>query len=322
MRIRCIYPATLFVLLVCCLMGCNLSVFDDLSGCPQGVNFQFYRQTPCEQFPGYPSEIRQVRVFAFDDRNVLVGEFSDMAAVLSADYFLPATFRHSGKLTFVAWGGSDLSAYDFTAFEEGVTTKQEMLVSLQLENKRTSSAPGALYVGLASVWLDSPEDSGSVYERVPISMHELTYRIHLTVESISAPFPDDEDFIVKIEDDNGVYDFDGQIAPCERFEYTAVATHDKEGRLKADFTLMKLDEGRHALLSVINRTTGKLLYQANLVEDIIMFREDSGEPPYSLECDHDFPITLKLKYEKGTWVLTQATVLDWNVVHRPVDLEN
>ena len=131
-----------------------------------------------------------------------------------------------------------------------------------------------------------------------------------------------EDFIIRIEDDNGVYDFNGQIAIGERFEYTTEAVCDAEGALKADFTLMKLEEGRNALVSLIDKTTGVTLYTADLVDDIIMFRGDAGEPPYSLECDHDFPITLKLKYEKETWTLVQATVLDWNVISRPIELEN
>lgn len=100
----------------------------------------------------------------------------------------------------------------------------------------------------------------------------------------------------------------------------AEATRDTERILKADFTLMKLEEGRNTLISLVNKTTGEILYTANLVDDIIMFRGDSGEPPYSLECEHDFPIILKLKYEKSTWTLVQATVLDWNVVSRPVEL--
>ena len=242
--------------------------------------------------------------------------------VLSADYSLPATLRHTGKLTFVAWGGSDLAAYDFSGFKKGVTTKREMRVALRLKENRISSAPGPLYVGLSSVSLENREDMGSVYERVAFNMRELTYRIHFTIISTSDPFPVGEDFIIRIEDDNGVYDFNGQIAIGERFEYTTEAVCDAEGALKADFTLMKLEEGRNALVSLIDKTTGVTLYTADLVDDIIMFRGDAGEPPYSLECDHDFPITLKLKYEKETWTLVQATVLDWNVISRPIELEN
>ncbi|WP_075555578.1 FimB/Mfa2 family fimbrial subunit [Parabacteroides timonensis] len=321
MRIRSVHPVTFIMLLACCLIGCDSAVFDDLSGCPQGVNFHFYSQTPCEQFPDYPSDIRQVRIFAFDEKDVLVGEFSDKKAVLSADYSLPVTLRYMGKLTFVAWGGYDLEAYDFSSFKDGVTTKQEMWVALRLKDRRISSMPGPLYVGLASLSLENWDDMGSVYERVSFNMRELTYRVHFTIRSIPDLFPMDEDFIIKIEDDNGVYDFNGQIAFCERFEYVAEARRDAEGGVKADFTLMKLEEGRNALVSLVNKTTGETLYTAKLVDDIIMFRGDSGEPPYSLECEHDFPITLKLKYEKSTWTLVQATVLDWNVVSRPVELD-
>ena len=74
----------------------------------------------------------------------------------------------------------------------------------------------------------------------------------------------DEKFVIRIEDDNGVYDFNGQIALCERFEYVAEATRDTEGVLKADFTLMKLEEGRNTLVSLVNKTTGEILYTANL----------------------------------------------------------
>lgn len=197
-----------------------------------------------------------------------------------------------------------------------------MQVSLRLKNGRISSAPGSLYVGFASISLENREDMGSVYERVAFNMQELTYRVHFTVSSILSPFPADEDFIIRIEDDNGVYDFNGRIALCERFEYVTEAVRDAEGALKADFTLMKLEEGRNAIVSLIDRTTGETLYTADLVDDILMFRGDAGEPPYSLECDHDFPITLKLKYGRKTWTLVQATVLDWNVISRPIELEN
>ena len=158
MRIRSVHPVTFIMLLACCLIGCDSAVFDNLSDCPQGVNFHFYSQTPCEQFPNYPSDIRQVRVFAFDEKDVLVSEFSDKKAVLSADYSLPVTLRHTGKLTFVAWGGRDLEAYDFSGFKEGVTTKQEMWVALRLKDRRVSSASGSLYVGLVSISLENREN--------------------------------------------------------------------------------------------------------------------------------------------------------------------
>ena len=95
MRFRSVHAVAFILLSAYCLIGCDFAVFDDLVSCPQGVSFHFYRQTPCEQFPNYPSDIRQVRVFAFDANGVLVGEFSDKKVLLSADYSLSATLQHT-----------------------------------------------------------------------------------------------------------------------------------------------------------------------------------------------------------------------------------
>ncbi len=321
MKIKYISFLRLAILLFCCLAGCDSVVYDDLSGCPQGVNFEFYRQTPCEQSPYYPTEIRQLRIFAFDERERLVDVFSEKDIILSPEYRYSVPFNRKGKFTFVAWGGSDLSTYVFSAFKKGSTSKQEMEVALRLEGKRVSSASGPLYIGFSGISMVGKENSGTFYERVAFNMQELTYRIHFTIKSTPNPFPTGENFIIKIEDDNGVYDFSGKIAPCERFEYTADAVCDANGVLKVDFILMKLEEGRNAIVSVINKTTGKAIYTANLVDDIILYKEDFGVPPYSLECDHDFPITLIFNNEGETWNLIQAAVLDWNVVSRPVELD-
>lgn len=50
MRIRSVHYIAFIMLLVYCLIGCNSTVFDDLGGCPQGVYFQFYRQTLANNF--------------------------------------------------------------------------------------------------------------------------------------------------------------------------------------------------------------------------------------------------------------------------------
>ena len=88
MRFRSVHAVAFILLSAYCLIGCDFAVFDDLVSCPQGVSFHFYRQTPCEQFPNYPSDIRQVRVFAFDANGVLVGEFSDAESTPFSGLFL------------------------------------------------------------------------------------------------------------------------------------------------------------------------------------------------------------------------------------------
>lgn len=307
----------MIVSLICLLLGCD-AVYDNLSDCPQGVSSHFYRQTPCEQFPHYPMTIAQVWMFAFDEKGILVDEFSDSGFSPGAASFLPAVFRRPGKYTFVAWGAADFSDYDFSDFRKGVTSIHNMRASLRLRNGAVLAAPSPLHVGVASVDLKR-SDEGTVYHRVDFNMQELTYHLALTVE-LKGGYSPGEEFVVEIWDDNGVYDFSGEIFPAGRINYFREAAIDGNGVLKADFMLLKLKEGRNARLSVVHKMTGEVIYEANLVEDIIMYREEAGTPPYNLACDHDIPVTLKLRHEKQTWLLVQATVLGWNVISRPVDL--
>lgn len=319
MRINFMQFIVMIVSLICLPWGCD-AVYDNLSACPQGVNFHFYRQTPCEQFPHYPMTIAQVRVFAFDEKGILADEFSDPGFSPRADSFLPAVFKKPGKYTFVAWGAADFSDYDFSDFRKGETSIQDMRVSLHSGDGVVLSAFSPLHVGVASVDLKRNRE-GTVYHQVDFNMQELTYRLALTVELKGGMYSPGEEFVVEIGDDNGVYDFSGEIFPAGRINYFREAAIDGNGVLRADFMLMKLKEGRNARLSVMHKMTGEVIYEANLVEDIIMYREEAGPPPYNLACDHDIPVTLKLHHEKQTWLLVQATVLGWNVISRPVDLD-
>lgn len=87
---------------------------------------------------------------------------------------------------------------------------------------------------------------------------------------------------------------------------------------------MKLAEGRNVRLAITNTTTGKVVYEVNMVDDLIMYRGDSGEPPYKLECDHDFNIVIVFQEnpEKGeNYMLMKVVVNDWNVIKREVIVE-
>lgn len=300
--------------------GCDSFMYDDLTDCPQGVNFSFYGQTPCEAAPTYPEAIKQVRVFAFDENNLLAAMYEDKNVLLTADYLLETTFFKTGIFTFVAWGGTNLTSYDFTPFNIGETTKEQMFVSLKRQSTELSEKLSPLYYGVSQpLTIIDRTKTGSVYDHVVFNMQELTNRLRFTIRGLSEL----ETYSVTITDDNGVYNFDGDFAKDSRFDYVTTVSNE-DGKLKADFVLMKLAEGRNAVLTVKNVVTDKVVYSANLVKDLIMYRGESGEPPYSLECDHDFDINIIFGTDPDnheTYMLVKAIVNDWNVVSRPIILE-
>lgn len=309
------------ILLMLITAGCDDLIYDDLSECPQGVHFRFYRQTPCEDSPFYPSEIRQIRLFAFDENNVLVEEFSVNNALLTADYLLTTPFNRMGTFTFVAWGGTDLASYQISDYQVGSTTKEQMLLMLQREADRITTQPGSLFYGVSEpLTIADKSDMGSFFDLVSINMQELTNRVRFTIHGLTS----ENSYSVVITDDNGNYDFDGNFAPDSPFDYIRPLQRDGEV-LKTDFILMKLAEGGETHLTITNTTTGKVIYSVDLVDDIIMSRYESGEPPYRLECDHDFNVMIvfeRLPEEeiKETYMMISIWVNDWNVVSRDIVL--
>ena len=89
------------------------------------------------------------QVFVFDENEVLVEMFQSDNIKISADYRLMTSFYRIGTFTFVAWGGSDLSTYDFTPFKKGGTKKNELLVALQRQSSEYTGKPTVIYWGEA-----------------------------------------------------------------------------------------------------------------------------------------------------------------------------
>ena len=320
MRLFQAYKFLAVLLLMIFPSGCDKMIYDNLSECPQGVNFAFYTQTPCESGPSYPKAIKQVRVFAFDENEVLAEEYAATDVALSADYLLKTPFYKVGKFTFVAWGGEDLSTYDFSQFTKGTTTKQQMFLSMKKQAGKVSTHPLPLYYGASPepLVITDRTNLGSIFDLVSFNKQELTNRIRFTIHGLSK----EDTYSVVITDDNGNYDFNADYAPDSRFDYTSPVHRDGD-MLKADFTVMKLAEGRDTRFTLTSTTTGKVIYSVDLVDDIIMYRGDSGEPPYRLECNHDFNIIIVFKpnpESQTTYMLTSIIVNDWNVVKRPVIL--
>ncbi len=185
---------------------------------------------------------------------------------------------------------------------------------------KVSTHPLPLYYGASPepLVITDRTNLGSIFDLVSFNMQELTNRIRFTIHGLSK----EDTYNVVITDDNGNYDFNANYAPDSRFDYTSPVHRDGD-MLKADFTVMKLAEGRDTRFTLTSTTTGKVIYSVDLVDDIIMYRGDSGEPPYRLECDHDFNIIIVFKPNpeaQTTYMLTSIIVNDWNVVKRPVIL--
>lgn len=314
MKTSC-YSLLLLAGAVTLLLGaCKKSVFDDLSLCPQPVAMSVYSQTPCEPTPIYPRSIAQVRFLVFGPTGVLQGVYEDKSVALSAQYRMVREMQSApGNYTFVAWAGQDLSPLT-SALEVGKTRITDAVVTYQHQGDTLRSFPTPLYVGKLEQKLNGGATAVLDTVWAKVRVQELTYRIHLTVEGL----PAGRDYQITVRDDHTRYSVLGDILPADTVVY-APQVRAEGGVLKADLSVLKMERNRQCMLQVKDKKTGAVVYEANLVEDILM-NASRGEPPYNLNCDHDFNVNLKLQWTADTWMVVQVKVNDWNVIVREVDL--
>lgn len=304
------------------LSSCHPCVYEDLSKCPQGVDFGFYVQSPCATEPSYPAEIRQARLFAFDEQGRLVREIPVPELNLSKDFLLRTDYYRIGKSDFIVWAGSDLSLLDFGSFTPGTTTKEQMIVSLKRQAESFAGLIPPIYIGRPDKGPLTQEDRsalGTIYDRVDIRLDQITNRLRITLNGLDP----EHKYSVRVEDDNSKYHVDGTFAPDSRFTYLPEDLAMEERTVTATIDVMRLAKGRNAYFVVTDTTDGKELMRVNLIEELLLSdKGDANKRTYSLECDHlfDIRIDFDLDLETETYVAVTAIINKWNIVFRDVTL--
>lgn len=292
---------------------------DNLDDCPQELVFKFYRKTGCETQRYYPADFKAVKVFAFDKDGYFHGMVEDSDITLTENYELKATFREGGAYTFVAWAAGNMEDYELPTLQKGVSTKADLNLKFRHPDGKAETRPSTLYYSRHTEPLHRDAitvGEGALTDTVWFNMREYTYRINLQVQGLNPA----KKYSLYLMDDNDRYNAAGEILPSATFNYMTPDQGQDGGALVGLFTELKLEEGRNATLAVWDDNEDKLVYTANLVEDLILYRNYGITSPYNLDCDHDFNIIVVLNIDTntGNYMAVRAIINDWNLVFREV----
>ncbi|MDO5017496.1 MAG: FimB/Mfa2 family fimbrial subunit [Porphyromonas sp.] len=314
------------VLAVGLLSGCHRSVYDDLTECPQGINFAFDILHP--DGVEYSEAVKSIRLFVFDAQGRLITEVSDPAVeAFVPDYRMQSDLYRPGEtLTFVAWAGADLASYDFEGFTVG-TSIREMTLSLAKQAGQIKAEAAPLFVSHHRVTLTQAERIGTYYDPVQIDLVQLTNHIDLIVEG----FAEGVQPAIRFRAQNSRYGADGALLPDTPFEYIHSFVETAEGKrggaIHAVFDILKLDPELDYPIEIYDEVTGDTLYSFDLLKDYILYNGPfaQGDRGYTLERNHKFDILIRL--QKGaddlsgdTYVAVMARILGWNIVFRHTSL--
>lgn len=276
--------------------------------CVQGFKLSFYTQPACQSDSTYLGQVDNLVLYIFDEDNLLVGaQYKEQILInkaYSEEIVLPG-----GEYTVVAWSGIGvkLSQYEITPPRIGVTRKDELLFSL----KRTEKAVSPLlqthiYVGeSAPIYIPAYKVKESEIPQTGVNLLEITNRLTVEIEGITEA----ADYELVIEAKNGSMHINGTIAPDEVIEYEAnvIAT---DNSIKAEFTLLKIEDGYDYTAILRNKVTGKSLYKEDLIRDFL-----KKNPLLNLACDHDFSLYFKVRdlCDCNSYTAVEIWVNNWLV---------
>ena len=276
--------------------------------------------TPCATDSTFIGQVSDLHLFAFNDKDVLVSVTQQKNVSLDRNYemLVPVT---NGYYTFIGWAGVN-DRFTTASFTEGVTTKKEVMLTLNAQNNQAEA------LGTTKVWqgvspvvfLQYPAVVGTEYKRAAINLLEVTNRVNIEIELHESVLKDTDpkDFEVKIVSANGTVNIDGSM-PLNSgvLTYPATVTYT-DNSVKAAYTLMDLKTGYGNLITVTNRKNNEVIWQSDLIGSILL-----KNPNVNLECKNDFEVKFVIKdkcLDCGTYVCWEILVDNWQVHSYSVDL--
>lgn len=283
------------------LVACDRSIYDDLSHCPQGMEFSFVSQTPCmdvlplDRMTGLMLQI-------YDERGILVKEYDEKSIRITPDFKFSIPFAIPGRYTFSFWG-----------MESRQTYTKGLLFSCglpPLTSVVSEALPALFYGSIQSHKIVDRSDMGTVIESFEINMLPYTHNFNIEVMGLL----DQKDYTVVIESNNATYDRYGKSLKTP----VSYVRESKSigGKINVSMNTLRQERIGISTIHIKNSLTGQNLLSVSLDSILHLIESQSGEK-VNLDCIQD----LNLKLEVITHQTIRVTLNEWNLVYRTVILD-
>ncbi|MDD3037380.1 FimB/Mfa2 family fimbrial subunit [Bacteroides sp.] len=284
-----------FILL---LQGC---IKDDLPECKSELLLSF-RYTLNNQFANlFGSEVHRITVYIFDSQNKYVDYISEEGSQLTNDYVMHIPLPE-GTYSVVAYGG-DFNTYSAGELDRQMNSLNQTLrkgvtdindFRAELKNIKGAEdylypihTPDDLYVGLATHAVSAISNK----DVTPVDLIKDTKKIKVKISGtnfINGPLD------VYITALNGRYQFDNSIDSQHGiFKYTPINTILQPNYMETDLKMMRLVIGQRPMLVIKNSATSEIIYQENMIEQILLIPKYTSQEDIDRENEFVFEINLK-----------------------------
>lgn len=343
------------VAISCAMTSCDNAIYDEEGDCAVTYRLAFRYDRNMKWADAFSNEVKSVHLYAFDKEGILVWQHSERGESLKAnDYTMPIDLP-SGDYQLVAWCGleNDEEELPETFSVPEARVGETKIGELQCHLNREHDAYGAysdrnlypLFHGMLNVNLPT-DDIGGDYTYT-MELTKDTNHVRIILQQLSGEPVDEKDFTFRIEEANGLMNFDNSLLKDEKITYkpynvtlgTAGLGIDdypvsESGAKKvrqsrtitsvsvaiADLTIARLMEDRKTMLT-IETTEGQKVAQIPLTDYALLLKDGYGNKIGNqeyLDRQDEYALTFFLD-EDNTWIGTSIIINSWKVVLNDVD---
>jgi len=340
--------------LICCATtACDNVIYEDEGDCSvtYRVNFRYDRNMAWAD--AFAHSVNAVHLYAFDTNGILAWQKSESGETLKADEYSMLLDLPAGHYNLVAWCGLNESAGSENSFSVpetcvGQTSIEELKCSLRrkhdIDDKAfTDMKLTPLFHGMLDVKLPADNDGGDY--TYTMSLTKDTNHIRVILQQLSGEPVDVNDFTFRIEDSNGLMNYDNKLLPDENITYHAYDVRSGTADLGindypelggradtpsshtitsvsvaiADLSIARLVDGRNAIL-VIDRKDGTNVATIPLTDYALLLKDDSMDNQEYLDRQDEYALTFFLD-EDEKWIGTSIIINSWKVVINNIKFE-
>ena len=329
------------------LVACNGVIYDEEGDCSVYYRLKFRYDMNLKWADAFANEVSSVHLYAFGPSGVLAWQKAEQIVPGTAEDYSMLLDLPAGDYKLLAWCGlqnDDEHEESFSVPEArvGETRMEQLQCALNRQHDESGAYSEEhlyrLFHGVLDVSLPVNDDGGSYEYTMPLIKN--TNHVRVILQHLSGEEVKKEDFIFRIDDENGLMAHDNELMPDETINYrpwdilSTEAGIGKNGNvsnvkgLAADFTVGRLIEThREKMILTITTGEGKTVARIPVIDYALMGKAYyEGEYHYPMD-EREFldrldecVMTLFLD-EDHNWVSSVIQILSWRVVLSNVDIE-
>jgi hypothetical protein len=292
---------------------------DDLSECMSDKRIYFDYEFDLSKGGINPDDITRMNLFIFDEDGLFIKEYVDEAPQISPEYSMIVSGLETGYYRFIAWANLKEQYALSPDLVPGKTKFDDLRVLLKsIDSNREVKDELKPLLFATHAGSNSVEIMGSQSQLIHLNLVSDTYRVNVTVSGMESTRMEGYNYKIKIEDDNGIYKFDNDFSPCDKFTYTQPCRVDKEHEydLKASLTVLRLTEKRQPRLRLINEQTKEIVVEDNLIGLI----KEANQSGAAIDFNKTYEFNIRYELSKESSLVIFIYVNGWRLIRQPGEL--